>query len=149
MQPFLLALLLAVAPYQDLVRLYDYDPRAPLEAREQGVQERHGVAVHDISYASPKGGRVTAYLVAPPGNGPFPGIVFMHGGNGNRASLLPGAVVLSKAGAVCLLIDSPLNGARSKPGERLADFAKPEQTRDAMIQREWLAQQIGISRAEQ
>jgi cephalosporin-C deacetylase-like acetyl esterase len=126
--------LLAAASHQELVKLYDYDPKAPLELHEQGIEQRGGLAVRDISYASPKGGRVTAYLIVPPGAGPFAAVLFMHGGNGNRSSLLPGALNLARNGAVCLLIDSPLNGARAKPGERLADFTKPVQTRDAMIQ---------------
>jgi hypothetical protein len=29
--------------------------------REIGIENRDGIQVHDISYASPKGGRVTAY----------------------------------------------------------------------------------------
>jgi poly(3-hydroxybutyrate) depolymerase len=58
----------------------------------------------------------------------------MHGGNGNRSSLLPGALIMAQTGAVCLLIDSPLNGARAIPGERLSDFSKPERMRDALIQ---------------
>ena len=127
-------LLFAVAPYEELVRLYDYDRSARLDLREQSVEDRNGIAVHDISYLSPKGDRVTAYLVVPPGKGPFAGILFMHGGNGSRSSLLPGALIFARTGAVCLLIDSPLNGARAKPGERLADFTKSVQTRDAMIQ---------------
>lgn len=129
-----LLLFFAVAPFEQLVRLYDYDRSAPLEVRENGVEERSGVRLHDISYASPKGGRVTAYLAVPPGKAPFAAILFMHGGNGNRSSLLPGALVLAATGAVCLLIDSPLNGARSLAGEQLADFTKPERTRAAMIQ---------------
>ncbi|MBI1895847.1 MAG: acetylxylan esterase, partial [Acidobacteria bacterium] len=131
-----LAVLVPAAPAapRDWLRLYDYDPKAPLEVVTNGIEQRPGAAVHDISYASPKGGRITAYLVVPQGKGPFAGMLFMHGGNGSRSSLLPGALLYAKAGAVCLLIDSPLNGARSKPGERLVDLTKPEQTRDAMIQ---------------
>src|SRR5262245_17561461 len=112
-------LLFAVAPYQELIHLYDYDRSAPLELKEKGLQDRQGVQVHDISYASPEGGRVPAYLVRPPGAGPFAGILFMHGGNGSRASLLPWALIFARTGAICLLIDSPLNGGRAIPGEKL------------------------------
>jgi dienelactone hydrolase len=130
----LVAVLLATAPFEELVKLYGYDGAAALDVREQGVESRHGVKIHDISYASPKGGRVPAYLVTPGGAGKFAGMLFMHGGNGNRSSLLPGAIAFARAGAVCLLIDSPLNGGRAIPGERLADFTKPERMRAAMIQ---------------
>jgi lactoylglutathione lyase len=42
------------------------DKRAVRRAlREAGVEERDGTRVRDFSYRSPKGGRVTAYLVEP------------------------------------------------------------------------------------
>jgi dienelactone hydrolase len=120
--------------FDELLKLFNYDPAAPLELKESKVEERAGSKVHDLSYASPKGGRVPAYLVVPPGKGPLAGLVFMHGGNGNRSSLLPGALIMAQAGAVCLLIDSPLNGGRAVTGQTLADFTQPERTRAAMIQ---------------
>lgn len=126
---------LAVPPFEELVRLFDYDAAQPLHvevARTSTVED--GLTLDDLSYASPKGGRVTAYLVRPAGDGPFAGLLFMHGGNGNRSSLLPGAKVLARTGAVCLLIDSPLNGARAVPGQPLADYTAPERTRAALIQ---------------
>ena len=45
--------------------MFDYQQNAPLDAKENGVEDKNGVRIHDISYASPKGGRVTAYLVVP------------------------------------------------------------------------------------
>jgi hypothetical protein len=50
-----------------LLRHFDYDSKAPLDVQEAGVEQRGDVAIHDISYASPKGGRVPAYLVVPKG----------------------------------------------------------------------------------
>ena len=74
----------------------------------------HEVAAHDLSYASPMGGRVTAYLVAPPGAGAFAGqhagIIFWHPGDADRAFFLDEAVVLARAGGVSLLIDAPWEG---------------------------------------
>ena len=52
-------------PIAALRRMFAYDRRLPLDMRETGVENRDGARVHDISYASPKGGRVTAYLVVP------------------------------------------------------------------------------------
>ena len=130
----LIALLMATAPYSTLVHLYDYDRAAPLQLTEAGVETREGVEVHDISYASPKGGRVAGYLVTPPGRGPFAGILFMHGAGGNRKGMLAQAIAYAKTGAVCLTIDAAMSGSRAIPGEKFLDYQKPERTRDAFIQ---------------
>ena len=129
-----IALLFAAVPYSDLLRLYDYDRHAPLAVQETGVEMREGVAVHDISYTSPRGGRVSGYLVVPAGTGPFAGILFMHGAGGSRAGTLPQAIQYAKAGAVSLAIDAAMSGARAIPGEQFLDYRKPERTRDAFIQ---------------
>jgi len=50
---------------REMLRHFDYDQKATLDVREAGVERRGEVAIHDISYASPKGGRVPAYLVVP------------------------------------------------------------------------------------
>lgn len=71
------------------------------------MQDRHGIQVHDVSYASPKGGRVSAFLVTPPGKGPFAGIVFLHSGQWDRHEFLAEAELLARAGAVSLLLDAP------------------------------------------
>ena len=63
--------------------------------------------MYDLTYASPKGGRVTAYLVAPAGKGPFAGLVFGHWGPGNRTEFLPEATLYARAGAASLLVDYP------------------------------------------
>lgn len=93
----------------------DYDSKAPLEIQEAGVEHRGSVAIHDISYASPKGGRVPAYLVVPEGKGPFAGVIWGHWywSNSeffNRKEFLEEAVVLAHSGVVSLLPTGP--GAR-------------------------------------
>ncbi len=80
---FLIALLggTVVAQSEDFIklrRMFLYDRAMPLDVREIAIENRDGIQVHDISYASRKGGRVTAYLVVPPGKGKFAGIIFMH-----------------------------------------------------------------------
>jgi dienelactone hydrolase len=90
-----------------LKRQFDYDPRQPLDVKETLLHEREGVKVYDVTFASPKGGRVTAYLVVPAGKGPHAGIVFGHWGPGNRTEFLPEATLYARAGAVCLLVDYP------------------------------------------
>ena len=63
--------------------------------------------VRDLSYASPRGGRVPAFLVAPHPAQHLPAVVFLHHGQGNRKTFLDEAVELAGAGLVSLLIDAP------------------------------------------
>lgn len=96
-----------VPPHEELVRLFDYDAGVPLAVRTSKVTKRTGALVRDISYASPKGGRVTAYLVTPARKGRFPAVLFLHGHPGGRASFLAEALELARRGVVSLLPDSP------------------------------------------
>jgi dienelactone hydrolase len=111
--------LCASLPAQEakLLRYFDYDSRAPLDQVSIGTEKRGTVIVHDISYASPKGGRVPAYLVVPGGDGPFAAVVWGHwympGSEFlNRREFLAEAVALAPAGVVSLLIDGPI----TRPG---------------------------------
>jgi cephalosporin-C deacetylase-like acetyl esterase len=115
--------------------MFDYEQSLPLDVKEVGVEDRNGVRIHDISYASPKGGRVTAYLVVPSDkNKKFAGVIYMHGKPGSRKTFLDEALQFAKAGAVSLLIDAPF----SRTGESKRDFdpsvTKPEVDRDIYIQ---------------
>ena len=101
----------------DVLRHFDYDHKASLDVREVGVEHRGNVAIHDISYASPKGGRVPAYLVVPGGTGPFAAVIWGHWywGNSqmrNRKEFVDEAVALAPAGVVSLLTDGPI----ARPG---------------------------------
>src|SRR5579863_5581065 len=112
-----LAALPLLAQEADLLRHFDYDQKAPLDIREAGVEHRGAVSVHDISYASPKGGRVPAYLVVPDGKGPFAAVLWGHwympGSEFlNRKEFLAEAVALAPAGVVSLLTDGPI----ARPG---------------------------------
>jgi dienelactone hydrolase len=94
---------------------FDYDPKAPLDIQEAGVEHRGSVAIHDISYASPKGGRVPAYLVIPEGKRPFAAVLWGHwywqnSAFFNRKEFLDEAVALAHAGVISLLPTGP--GAR-------------------------------------
>ncbi len=124
-----------VKPIGELRRMFDYEQSLSLDVKEVGVEDRNGIRIHDISYASPKGGRVTAYLVVPSDKKKkFAGIIFMHGRPGSRKTFLDEALQLAKAGAVSLLIDAPF----SRTGESKRDFdptvTKPEADRDIYIQ---------------
>jgi dienelactone hydrolase len=95
---------------------FDYNAKAPLGIQEAGVEHRGSVAIHDIWYTSPKGGRVPAYLVVPEGKGPFAAVIWGHwywqnSEFFNRKEFLDEAVALAHAGVVSLLPTGP--GARA------------------------------------
>ncbi len=122
-----------VPPFRELARMFDYDQRAPLDVKEHSVEEREGAKVYDITYASPQGGRVTAYLVAPASKGRHAGIIFAHPGGGDRKVFLPEALTLARVGAVSLLIDDP----SARPAawrRRMFVHTEPEHDRATYIQ---------------
>jgi len=103
-----------------LLHHWAYDKNQPLEIFQAGVRERDGIKIYDISYKAPvgdraslvgpNGGVVTAYLVVPPGKGPFPGIIYAHwcmpgSEKKNRTEFLDEAVVLAHSGVISLLLD--------------------------------------------
>ncbi len=117
--------------YEENLHLFDYDQQAPLDIREVESWRDGDATVHDITYASPKGGRVPATLVVPDGAGPFAGIVVQHGMPSNRqGSFLLGRAYAS-LGAVVILIDAPF--ARPENADR-EPLTLTEQDRDEQIQ---------------
>jgi dienelactone hydrolase len=101
----------------EVLHRFDYDQKAPLDVQELGVEQRGDVAIHDISYASPKGGRVPAYLVVPAGKGPFAAVIWGHwywnnSAMRNRKEFLDEAVAIAPSGVVSLLTDGPI----ARPG---------------------------------
>ena len=96
---------------------FAYDPKAPLDVVTRRVETRGNVVIHDLTYASPKGGRVPAYLVVPSGKGPFAAVVWGHWYWENspmkaRRQFLDEAVVFARSGVVSLLTDGPV----ARPG---------------------------------
>src|SRR3989442_13740448 len=67
----------------ELIRHFDYDQKTSLSVKEIGVEHRGDTAIHDITYSSPKGGLVPAYLVVPKGKGPFAAVILGHWDWGN------------------------------------------------------------------
>src|SRR6185503_20987590 len=106
-----------VAQDREMVRHFDYDETVPLDVTVLGTQKRGTVSVYDITYASPKGGVVPAYLVVPSGKGPFAGVIWGHwywrnSDMRNRKQFLDEAVALAPTGVVSLLTDGPV----ARPG---------------------------------
>ena len=108
---------LAHAQDADLIRHFDYDQKAPLNIKQIGIERRDNATIYDITYDSPKGGVVPAYLVVPKGRGPFAAVVWGHwcwqnSSMRNRKQFLDEAVALAPSGLVSLLTDHPM----SRPG---------------------------------
>ena len=123
----------AQTPSIDVMRrMFDYDRDRPIDIKEAGVINRNGVRIHDVTYASPKNGRVTAYLVVPAVRGRYAGVVFGHWGYGTRTEFLAEAIVYARAGVVSLLVDD-LN-VRPAPWRRNAPGSEPEAVRENFIQ---------------
>jgi cephalosporin-C deacetylase-like acetyl esterase len=93
--------------FAERARAFDYDATAALDVQERSLETVDGVTVHDFTYASPKGGRVPAYLLVAPGPGRRARRLFNHRGHGTRSELLGEGVAAARAGAVCLMIDAP------------------------------------------
>lgn len=117
------------------LRHFDYDKNAPLDLKIIGTQKRGDVTVYDITYASPKGGVVPAYLVVPSGNGPFAGVIWGHwywrnSEMRNRKQFLDEAVAIAPSGVVSLLTDGPV----ARPGYVYPTTPLDEQQVVEMIQ---------------
>jgi dienelactone hydrolase len=95
----------AAAP--ERASLLDYDRSAPLSFVDHGRVNRNSpIVVRDISYAS-GGRRVRAYLVLPPGRGPFPAVVYAHGSGEDRLAFVGVAAWIVARGAVAVTVDQP------------------------------------------
>lgn len=51
--------------FEEDAKHFEYDAKTPLNVRELSVRSENGVLIHDLTYASPRGGNVSAYLVVP------------------------------------------------------------------------------------
>ena len=114
----------------DASTLTAYDARTPLDLREANEpRDEGGIAVHDVSWISPFGGRVSAWLVVPPGDGPFGGLVYLHGSETWRDDLLDEAIAMAHAGAVSLVLDAPFARTGEDRRPALLAFDDPEAER--------------------
>jgi dienelactone hydrolase len=121
------------AAREDVLKLFDYDPKAPLDVQTVSTQKKEGYTLHEITYASPKGGRVPALLTVPDGKGPFAGVLLMHGAPGTFERMRPEAEELARLGAVSLAINAPFaRGERLGNQQELIYF--DERDRDDKVQ---------------
>jgi len=120
----------------DAASMTAYDASAPLDLVEEAPAEvdADGVSVQDVSWASPGGGRVSAWLVVPPGSGPFAGIVYLHGTETDRGDFRDEAVAMAHGGAVSLVVDAPFARTGDSRHNYLLNFGLPDRERDMTIQ---------------
>lgn len=114
----------------DAATLTADDARTPLDLREESEpRDEGGIGVHDVSWISPFGGRVSAWLVVPPGDGPFAGLVYLHGSETWRDDFLDEAIAMAHAGAVSLVLDAPFARIGDDRRPALLAFDDPEAER--------------------
>ena len=113
-----------------------YDPRVSLAFQESLVKDFGFARLMDISYDSPRGGRVNGYTVIPAGAAHPAGIVWQHWGQGDRSSMVPEALNLARRGVASILINSPTN----RP-----DPPQPKTPEDSLAI--WLQEAVDLRRA--
>ncbi len=87
---------------------FGYDRSAALQVQSRRVAGGRAGTVQDLSFVSPRGGRVPAYLVVPASEGRHPAVLLLHGSGGDRRELLGLAAGLATRGIVAMTIDSPV-----------------------------------------
>jgi uncharacterized protein len=87
---------------------FGYDRGAALQVQSRQIAGGRAGTVQDLSFTSPRGGRVPAYLVLPASKGRHPAVVLLHGSGGDRRELLGLAAGLAARGIVGMTIDSPV-----------------------------------------
>ena len=99
---------------QEVIAMFDYDQDSPLNIEEVSSEMRGDVEIKDITYTSPvDDSEISAYLIVPAGEGPFPGILYVHWlENGdptsNRTQFVDEAVGLADTDGVMSLLISTM-----------------------------------------
>jgi hypothetical protein len=117
--------------YNHLLSLFNYDPSLPLELEIISEEQYQNMIVQTLRYTGGMNGEVPTSLVMPPGDGPFPAVIYLHAGGLNRSQFLVEAVALVEMGVASLLIDSPLVGKPWGGEEFRPDF--PADIRELVI----------------
>jgi pimeloyl-ACP methyl ester carboxylesterase len=126
----------SLRPYGGDRNLFEYDASAPLDVQEAKTETRGSggsVEVIDLSYASPLGGRVPAFLVLPTDEGRHPAAVYLHHGQGDRSTFLDEAVAMAERGLVSLLIGGPFTRPENQ-GENAGRPWEPAASRKEQVQ---------------
>jgi dienelactone hydrolase len=103
---------------------FAYDRQVPLALEVLAERVQDGANVRDITYASPRGGKVPAYLILPSQQPPRAGMIFGHWGEGNRAEFVDEALVLTRLGFVSLCLDAPFRRPAEYEPQRMQPQAE-------------------------
>ena len=121
----------SVQLYRENRYLFDYDAEVPLDVQQIRSARTGDITSYELTYASPKGGRVPATLFVPDGDGPFGGLVLMHGLPGDRTGMSDYAIGFAQLDAVVITIDAPFSRLQHA-GEEPLSFS--ERDHDEQIQ---------------
>ncbi len=102
---------------------FAYDAKAPLALSVLSDRIQENATIQDITYASPHGGKVSAYLIFPSQQTPTAGLLFGHWGEGDREEFVDEAIVLTRLGFVSLCLDAPYR----RPAEYEPKLEEPPQ----------------------
>ncbi len=89
------------------LHLFEYDRSLPLDIQEIQSWRRNNVTVTELTYASPRGEPVPTLLFEPDGEGPFAGVILMHGAPGQKENFNELGVQYARYGFVAIAIDAP------------------------------------------
>lgn len=113
--------------------LFDYDRSAPLALVDSGrVNSGSPIVVRDVSFAS-RGRRVNAFLVLPPGRGPYPAVVYAHGSGEDRLAFVGVAAWIVARGAVAITVDQPADPGGPQPDALTALRRQRDRTARAVV----------------
>lgn len=107
-------------------QLFEYDQEVSLDIQEVSSRIDDGLSVIEITYASPKGGRVPATLIVPQETGPLAGLVMM------RSMELEYGMRYANYGAVVIYVDPPSFRPQNADPRGILTFT--EQDREEQIQ---------------
>jgi len=109
--------------------IFAYDPREGFDYVDKGIVNRnYPIKIHDVSFRSARSGRVHAYIVVPPGKGPFPAVIWAHGSGVTRQDLLLQATWFAARRAISLVPDDPFER------DSQLNFASDARQRAAIVQ---------------
>ena len=103
--------------------------RHPLDLVSRDIEARDDVTLERLAFRTADGEAVDGYFMRPPGDGPFPAVLYIHAHGGRydigareildgRASLVsPLGIEFARRGLASMMIEMPSFGARSKPDE--------------------------------
>jgi dienelactone hydrolase len=100
----------APVPIAELKKLFNYDSKATLNAQLTDKRTGDGVILEDITYSDTRGREeIPAYVVGPEKfTGRLPAVVYAHGSDGNRDTLLQEAMTVARLGVLVFVPELPL-----------------------------------------